>query len=241
MIFDFSAVASGKKPKHMPKLEEKEIVAVPAMDLEAIKNGLKAAYDDEIDTLMLASQAHEIIDEASERTAIEMAGQAKIFLKRMDDERKKIIQEPDNFVRGVNKVVKVFRDKISAIETELKKKVGDFQWKKELEHRKREKAAQEAARKLQEQVEKEAKEAGVEAPVIVPAPVEKKETVTRTDTGASAHIRTEWKLTEVLDFSKVPDDYKVLNDKQVNAAIKAGIRNIEGLKIEEVPITVLRA
>ena len=110
-----------------------------------------------------------------------------------------------------------------------------------MERRKREKAAEEAAAKLQKQVEKEAKKAGVEAPTIVPAPVEKKETVTRTDSGASAHIRTEWKCTAVEDFAKVPDQYKILHDPTVNAAIKSGVHNIPGLKIEEVPITVLRA
>ncbi len=36
---------------------------------------------------------------------------------------------------------------------------------------------------------------------------------------------------EIIDFSKVPDDYKSLNNTEVNGAIRSGIRDIPGLKI----------
>lgn len=36
---------------------------------------------------------------------------------------------------------------------------------------------------------------------------------------------------ELVDFSKVPDDYKSLNNTEVNGAIRSGIRDIPGLKI----------
>lgn len=234
---DFASVTENREPKPEPQV----LATYQPLDLEAVQMGLKAAYDDEINRLVDVADALQVLDEDSEKVAIEMAGQAKTFLKRLEEERKRNIADPDTFVRGVNKLCKTFKDKIASIESGLKKKVGDFQWKKELDRRKREKAAQEAAIKLQQQVEKEAKKAGVEAPVITPAPVEKKETVTRTDSGASAHIRTEWKCTEVLDFAKVPDDYKMLNEQKVKAAIKSGVHNIPGLKIEETATTVLRA
>ena len=234
---DFASVTENREPKPAPQV----VATYQPLDLEAVQMGLRAAYDDGINRLVDMANAHEVTDEDSEKTAIEMAGQAKTFLKRLEEERKRNIAEPDTFVRGVNKLCKGFKDKIASIESGLKQKVGQFQWKKELDWRKREREAAEAAEKLEKQVEAEAKKAGVEAPIMPPAPVEKKETVTRTESGASAHIRTEWKCTKVLDFAKVPDQYKILHDPTVNAAIKSGVRKIPGLQIEEVPVTVLRA
>lgn len=230
---DFEAIAEDRKPT------EELLVAVP-MDIETVKIGLKAAYDAEINQLLAIADAQEITNEDSEKKAIEIAAQAKMFLKRMDEERKKIISAPDAFVRGVNKLVKVFKDKIGPVEISLKKKITDFQWKIELKRREAERKAQEEYAKLQKKIEAEAKKKKVEAPPPPPPPVIKRETVTRAESGASSHIRTEWKMTEIEDFSKVPDDYKTLDTKKVNATIKAGIYTIPGLKIEEVPTTVLR-
>jgi hypothetical protein len=235
MKFNFEAIADGKE------LAVSQAPNTNQPTLESVSLALKESYSARLDSLLSIAQAHEVKDDESEKKAIEMAGQAKTLLNSLDAERRESIKEPDAFVRGVNKLCKVFKDKIATIQSDLKKKVGDFQWRKELDRRKREKEAREAAEKLQKQVEKEAKEAGVEAPVVAPAPVEKKETVTRTDSGASAHIRTAWKMTEITDFSAVPDKYKMLDERAVKIAIQGGATNIPGLKIEEVATTVLRA
>lgn len=235
---DFEAVANGKNPE---RRKETAVVPVKPMDLEAVRTGLKAAYDADIDKLMVIAEAHEVTDDESEKAAIEMVAQAKRLEKALDTKRKGVIEKPDGFVRGINGLCRGFRDRLITIEKGLKPKIGNHQYKKEIERRKREKAAEAAAEKLRKQAAKDAKKAGVEAPPIDIVPVvEKKETVTRTDSGASAHIRMSWKMTTVEDFTKVPDEYKELNMKQINAAIKAGIRNIPGLKIEEVADTVMR-
>lgn len=234
---DFEAAAEGRQPEAEPL----PVVAAP-MDLETIRVDLKAVYDDQINKMVDVAEDHQVTDQASEVKAVEMAGSVKSWLKRLDEERRNIISEPDGFTRGVNGLCRTFKARLSEIEGGLKKKIGDFQWKKEIERRKRERLAREEQEKLQRKIAAEAKKAKVDPPPPPPPPpVEKKETVTRTESGASAHIRTEWKMTEIIDFAKVPDEYKALDAKQVNAAIKAGVRNIPGLTIKEIPITVLRA
>lgn len=214
---------------------------VTTQDVESTKLALKQAYGVKIKGIVDEAEAHQVTDIDSEKQAVEMAGQASTLLKALEKQRKDVIGDADTFVRDVNKFCKGFKDSIELAVRTLKKKIGDFQWKKELERRKQEEVARKAAEKLKKQVEKEAKKAGVEPPPIdVVAPVIKKETVTRSESGATAHIRTEWKMTEIVDFAKVPNQYKELNTKAINAAIKSGIRNIAGLKIEEVASTVLR-
>jgi hypothetical protein len=233
----FETVAEGKEVEQGGVLT----IAQP-MDLETVRVSLKAAYEDVIDSLLVLADEHQVTDEESEKRAVEMAGQAKTFFKRMEEERKRIIQEPGEFVAGVNKICKPWKESIDKIVKNLKGKVASFQWKKELARRERERKAREEHEKLQRKIAAEAKKKKVEAPAPPPAPpVEKKQTVTRTESGATAHIRTEWKMVETVNFAEVPDEYKALNMKQVNAAIKAGIHNIPGLKIEEVATPVLRA
>lgn len=235
MAMNFEAIAQGREP------EESTPPATVPMDLETVKVGLVAAYSDELDGLVSRAAAHEVNNDADEVTAIEMAGQAKTWKKKMDEERKNIIKEPDAFVRGVNALCLTFKTQFVEIEQGLKQKVSSFGWKKELGRRKQIRAEEAERARLQKKIEAEAKKAKVDAPPPPPKVVVKKQTVVRTTSGASSHLRTEWKMTEIVDFAEVPDEYKAINAKQVTAAIRAGVRQISGLTIEEVPITILKA
>lgn len=63
-------------------------------------------------------------------------------------------------------------------------------------------------------------------------------TVARGNIG-SAHLTGRWKLKGIVDFSIVPDEYKTIDTKKVNAAIRAGVRSIPGLEIiNEKDITI---
>jgi len=202
----------------------------------------KRVFGPRIEEMKMQSDAVEISDIESEKQAVAMAGQVKKIVKALDKQRKEIIADPDQFVRGVNSFVKSFRDMLSPIEQQLRAKIDNYKWQKELERRKKEKKARAEAEKLKKQMEAEAKKKGVDdmpAPQIV-IPVEKPETVVRTEEGTAAHLRTVWKMTEVTDFSKVPDKYKQLNKREVNNAIRAGVREIPGLIIEKKPETVIR-
>ena len=59
-------------------------------------------------------------------------------------------------------------------------------------------------------------------------------------TAGSASVRKEWRAT-VIDESEVPDEYKVIDTKKINAVVKAGVREIPGVKIEQVAGLSVRA
>ena len=172
------------------------------------------------------------------------AAEAKSLADRLDSERKEHIKEPDTFVRGLNAFVKSFRDVLtnpknkSGLVEIAKTKIGQYQYQKELERRKKEEAARKAQEKLQAEMNKEAKKAGVEAPELPPVVLPEKQEAIRTGSG-SAHMQTEW-VHELTDITKVPAEYLMVDDRKVKAAIKAGIRNISGLEIKEVPKVSLR-
>jgi hypothetical protein len=209
------------------------------LDLERAKRAFEP-YRQKIATMQADADALEIKDEQGEKGAVDAAAQAKRLVTDLEGQRKKVIKDPDRFVRDVNAFVRVFRKPLDEVVNTLRTKIGAFQYQKELERRKIEKAMQEEAARLQEKLKAEAAQAGIEAPPVMPVPAPKPDSVTRTEGGATASIRTQW-TGEITDPDQVPREYCSPDEKKINQAVKAGIREIPGVRIFEKPITVLRS
>lgn len=105
-------------------------------------------------------------------------------------------------------------------------------------------AQQEAARKEQERLRKlaEAKQArqaaraeekGLEAPpVVIPMPTVQAPPKTLRTAAGSVTVRTTWKH-EVVDFAALPEEYKVADDVKLGKVVRAGVREIPGVRIYE--------
>jgi hypothetical protein len=174
---------------------------------------------------------------ASQATAI--AGDVKRLAKSIDQRRKELIEEPNAYVKAVNSMAKMFTAPAEQIERLLKDKLSGYQAQRELERRKAEEEIRKAQAELYRKQQAEAKAAQVEAPPPpVPIPI-KAETVTRSDTGASAHVRKVWKA-EILKAREVPREFCEPSMKLINEAVKGGIREIKGVRIWEDLQTILR-
>jgi len=211
----------------------------PILDLEGAKQDFEP-YRQKIAVMKAQAEALTVDSDESEQAAVESAAQAKRLLKALDDERKRVIADPDAFVRSVNAFVRVFRKPLDSLVGTFRQKIGDFQYQKELERRKLQKRMEEESVRLKAKMAAEAKESGVEPSPIMPVPAPKPDSTTRTESGATASIRTKW-TNEVLDASVVPREYCSPDQKKINQAIALGVRAIAGIKIYEQPITVLRS
>lgn len=222
MSLDFSTISETKSPLDLASAKQKFMVYVQA-----------------IDEMVRKAKSHEVIDEATSQMAVSMAADAKRLYNKIEKQRKELIEQPNLFVRSINSFTKAFLEKLKKAESELKAKISNYQYKVELERREQERKAQEAARRLQEQINQEAKEKGVEPPIVPTPVIPKAKTITRTEEGASASQRTVWEF-EVTDITKVPREYLMLDKTKVKQAIKMGIRQIPGIKIFESKKTILR-
>lgn len=237
-MIDFMSVAENKTDAVIERKETTAFNIKQAVDKAA--DMLKKQFGVQVRKYAEEAKKLVITDDESEKQMISKAGEMKALFAQIDTKRKEIIKYHDQYVRKVNALAKSFKDILDPAIQNLRCKLGNYQYKKELERQKREKKALKEQNILQKQIRKEAEKKGIEAPEMPPpAPVEKKQTITRADDGSSAYIRTEWAF-EIIDLSKVPDEYKMLDDKKVNAMIKAGVRIIEGLRIFENPVTVLK-
>lgn len=64
---------------------------------------------------------------------------------------------------------------------------------------------------------------------IIDLSVPEQEKTVQSDLGAISAKKV-WEF-EVIDESKVPNEFKIVNEKAIRAAVKAGVRNIPGVKI----------
>jgi len=80
----------------------------------------------------------------------------------------------------------------------------------------------------------------IQAPQVPDLIIPKQETVTRTETGTSSYQVKSWKCT-IIDAPLVPRQFCEPSQKYLNDAVKQGVREIAGCKIEEISETRFRA
>lgn len=202
----------------------------------------KARFDgylEEVSRIETQANALEIVDDDSEKFAVALGGEAKKMAKQLDTRRRLITEEAEDFVDKIKGLVKSLTAPLDRSERTLKMKIADYAKRKEIARREAARKAEEAQRDLQKKLDAEAKEKGVE-PVKVDAPViPKQEKTVRADTGTSAHQVKTWKCI-VEDPKAVPREYCEPVMRLLNDAVKMGVREIPGCKIEEVTETRFR-
>jgi len=205
---------------------------VPAtLSLEAVKPDFMR-YIDQVDKMVLDANTIVITNDEQLKFAVALGGEAKKITKIIDAKKKEVTAEASDFVKSVNGFCKIFTDKLDDVESSVKKKISDYQYRLEVERRKQEEEAKKAAADLQAKLNAEAKQAGVEAPIVHAPVIPVQKSVTRTETGTSSYQVKRWICT-IEDADKVPRLYCEPSKKLLDEAVKHGVREIPGCKIEE--------
>ena len=230
--------ASGPDDSRERYPETGEVVeAGQVYDLDIIRPRFE---DYKAEAARIAGDAKALVvkDDESLNMAVMIGGTAKKIIKSIDAQRRAIIEEPSDFVKGVNAICKAITDNLDEAERTAKAKISQHQARIEMERRKQEEAARKAAEELQKKLNAEAKKTGIEAPVVVTPIIPEAQRAVRTE-AAAAHQRTSWTF-ELIDAAKVPVEYKVVSDQLIRNAIKIGARDIPGVRIFEETTTVFR-
>lgn len=143
--------------------EETDNAMISAMyDLEAVKPKF-SDYRTEAARIADDAKALTVQDQESLNIAVMLGGNAKKIAKAIDAQRKAIILEPSEFVKGVNGLCKMITDSLDETERTTKAKIGQYQARVEMERRERERKAREEAEALQRKLQAEADEANRKA------------------------------------------------------------------------------
>jgi hypothetical protein len=232
MSLDFAQVANGKpQATKQKKTAAVHVAALMVPKIEPVQHEF-AKYKPQLTELEKQAKALEVKDQSTFQLAVDGAATAKGLIKAIDGRKSEITSPYREFINQVNNAAKFFTEPLKNIADSFSRKSGDYQYQLELARRRQEKAIEEANRKLQEDLEKQAKKDGIEAPTVTPVKPAKPQNVIHTAGGHSQHLRREW-VGEIENPEKVPREYCSPDQRLINNAVKMGVRSIEGVKIYE--------
>jgi hypothetical protein len=137
------------------------------------------------------------------------------------------------------KAAAAFQAKLDAEAAEANRKAREEAEKKAEEEAKAKKASEAEIEAAKKAAAEEAAKHEVVAPQVPDIIIPKQETVTRTESGTSSHQVKTWKC-YVERPELVPREFCVPDGRLLNNAVKMGVRDIPGCKIEEVSETRFR-
>jgi hypothetical protein len=192
-----------------------------------------------------------IVNDETYQVAVSKLKELKEIKKKFDAHylpMKKKTYEAYKIVQGH---IKEYEEPIKKAENIIKKGMSDYTTKKENERIEQEEKLRQEAEKIR--LEAEAKEKKRVAEELKKAGMKKKdiknevekvevlahEIVMEEPTKTAGVSYREIVKYEIIDFSKLPDEYKQENSGKINAAVKANIE-IPGIRIYSEKITVLR-
>lgn len=199
------------------------------MTFDPKKSSLYKEAVDRAEAAMAVARTIQSIDnQDSADRANEILGLTSDVRKEIEEHRKSATRERREEVTVTDKAFKEILNPIQAVEQALKKSL--IQFNREEEERVAEEQAkleEETATQQEKEDEKAAEEdrepEEISAPELAPAP-----TTRRGSTGTSTP-RKERKYC-IVDFTKLPDDYKLPNKGELHRATKSGIDKIPGVE-----------
>lgn len=186
--------------------------------------------------LLTFAQNLQVTDEQSAAQAVEVLAAAKQAKNGMENARKMFVGPLDRHVKALNAWFKNKLSPVTEADAITRKKLGAYQDEKDRiareEAERRQKEQAEAYRKQLADAKKHKAEPPPPPPVVQEEPAP---SIANFSTHGMAKRRSLGWTFEIVDFSKVPDEWKksVINEELVKEAIAAGAREIDGLKIYE--------
>jgi hypothetical protein len=223
--------------KALPPEERQELAKTQGFDLEKAKI-VFGNYIKEVDDLVDKANDLTIETEEQNQLAVIMGTSAKKLAKTINQKRDEILKDPEDYVKGVRNFCRMFTEKLATIENGLKQKLTSYRIVQEQKRREAEQKAIAETERLNKKLAKDAEKKGIEAPQIMKPVLPKEQKAIRTESGVASGRKT-WTF-ELADLGKVPREYMTLDERKVNDAIKAGLRNIPGLRIYEKETTTFR-
>jgi hypothetical protein len=182
------------------------------------------------------SEAIEVNNDTEEQMAIDSLSDIKRFQKQVEDARKSEVDPFNKLVKRINDIFRPIGDGLAKSEETIKGKIKAWRIAKEEIRRVEERKQMEEYQKKIAEEQAKAKKEKREAEIIVPPPaIIPTQTI---GTQGKAPTRKVWKF-EVVDETKIPRQYLVIDEVKIRAAIKSGLKEIDGLRIyEDIDISV---
>lgn len=180
-------------------------------EIEVISREQVRELETDISNLTAQVKGFQVLDEDSYSKAGELLSWIAVASKNCEEKRKFFVKPLNDHVSRINLLFKNYSEPLASLRQELEPKM--LKYRQDIEE----------ARRLEEAEQK------VDNPDLpVPAPVEQPKTTFNSIGAVSAKKVWTWKIS---DINKVPREHMILDEKKINALVRAGIRDIPGIEI----------
>ncbi len=151
--------------------------------------------------------------------------------KQIETKRKFFTKPLSDQVSAINNLFKSYKTPLEQADKTLRNKILTYRREQERLRREEEERLRKLQKKEQKRLEKQAKKKGAPPPPppVMPVRVETPAQTVRSSMGTVSAKKT-WDF-EIVDPDKIPAEYKIINEKAIRAAVKAGVRSLPGVRI----------
>lgn len=177
---------------------------------------------------IIVREAKEIVvqDKDSLTAAVNFLGKIASAKKEVDSRRRFFVDPLNQQVKNINDLFRDYSDPLGEADRIIRNKVLIYQAEEARRVAEEQQKALEEAKAQAEEASKHPTEEFIPIPINI---VEEPEKTVRAGAG-SATTRQVWTF-KIVDSSRVPDEYKVIDEKKIAAVVRAGVRNIPGVEI----------
>lgn len=185
----------------------------------------------ETTSVIAAANAVVITGDAAVAEATDILSWIARAKKQVEEKRRFFVKPLQDQVASINQLFKGLVAPLEQADKTLRDKILHYRQEQERLRR----AEMERLRKLQEKEQKRLERQAAKTggppppPPVMPVAVEAQAKTVRGDMG-TVSARMVWDF-EIVDPSKVPNEYRVINEKAIRAAVKAGVRSLPGVRI----------
>jgi len=187
------------------------------------------------------AQSIEIVDDNSLKQATDLVSWIAKVKKSIEEKRQFFVKPLNDQVKRINDMFKNYIKPLEQADTTVRGKILSYRQEQERKRREEEERLRKLAEEEQKRLEKQAAKKGIEAPppqIVVPTIQAAPKTI-KSDLGAT-QVRTVWDF-EIEDETKIPREFLQPNITAIRAAVKAGVRNIPGVRIFQKEELAVRA
>jgi adenylate kinase len=195
---------------------------VPQQEVQAINT--------EVTTIEFQAEQLQIINDETAKIATDMLGQIAKTKKVVEERRKFFVNPLNEQVKRINSLFKQIAEPLEKAEAIIKSKILTYRQEQERKRREEEERLRKLVEAEQKKLEKQAAKKGMPAPPPIPIPTIPKQEKTIESNEAQVTARVVWDF-EIEDETKIPREFLMVNEKAIRAAVKAGVRNIPGVRI----------
>lgn len=211
------------------EIYEPEDELVPS---EVTENQIVQTINERAIALLAEAHGLKIVDDESDARGVDIVLRAKSLRRDLSNARS---DATTPYERRKKAIIRWFTAHDSPLES-VERETGD-------QHLRYQARVREAARKEQERLQKladarnakaavKAEAKGVEPPVMIPVPTVQAPPKTVKTAAGSLTVKTVWSF-EVVDLSALPDEYKMADEAKLGRVVRAGVRQIPGVRIFE--------